>query len=187
MLGIAAAALAIMLPLFLHSRDVPESPPRVVPSVDLSRFAGRWYEVARLPNPFQEDCAGEVSVDYTRRENGDLQVVNRCRTKSGEMEEVQGVARPADPQGPKSKLKVRFAPSFLSFLPFVWGDYWILDLAPDYSYAVVGGPQRKHLWILSRTPAMDADVYEKIVDRLAKEGYQVSRLIQTDHTLGVER
>jgi apolipoprotein D and lipocalin family protein len=95
------------------------------------------------------------------------------------MTEVEGRAKRASKDGPNTKLKVRFAPAFLSFLPFVWGDYWIIALAPDYSYAVVGGPSRKYLWILSRTPPMDETTFQDVLDQVKQKGYDLTGLIRT--------
>ncbi len=151
---------------------------KVVPSVDLQKYAGTWYEIARYPNKFQNDCAGDVTATYTVDEDG-IEVVNRCRKQSGEVMEAKGRARRASENGPNSKLKVRFAPAFLSFLPFVWGDYWIIDLAPDYSYAVIGDPGRKYLWILSRTKKLDDVVFAAILERIKLNGYDTTKLMIT--------
>jgi len=150
-----------------------------VPTLDLRRYAGLWYEIARLPFPYQEKCAHSVVVRYTVREDGRLGVVNECVQKDGRVSRASGVARLADPKGPPSKLKVRFAPAFLSFLSAVWGDYWVIDLAPDYSYAVVGEPKRRYLWILSRSPRMPEPVYAEVLERAARL-YDVSRILRTE-------
>lgn len=152
---------------------------RVVPSVDLPRYAGLWYEVARLPNRFEEKCAGDVTAEYTLKGTDRFKVVNRCRKHDGKMTEAVGEAKLADGEGPNSRLKVRFAPAFLSFLPFVWGDYQIIELAPDYSYAVVGDPGRKYLWLLSRNPSMDEATYLRLTEAARSQGFDVSRLIRT--------
>ena len=157
-------------------------PLRVVPSVDLERYAGTWYEIARLPNRFQKKCAGDVAATYTVRSDGGLDVLNRCRKADGQLTEAKGRARVADKRGPNSKLKVRFAPAFLSLLPFVWGDYQVIDLAPDYSYALVGEPGRKYLWVLSRTPRMDEETYARALARGAAEGFDVSKLVRTEQS-----
>lgn len=154
----------------------------VVPSVDLSRYTGKWYEIARLPNRFQNNCAGQVTANYSLLGGGQLKVVNECRQVSGQTESAEGKARLASRSGPNSKLKVRFAPSWLSWLPAVWGDYWIIDLAPDYSYSVVGTPDRKYLWILSRTPQMDEAIYQRIIEQTAAKGFDVSRLVKTSQS-----
>ena len=151
----------------------------VVPSVDLSRYTGKWYEIARLPNRFQNKCVGEVMADYALHTGGQLKVVNQCRQKNGQMERAEGQARLAGRSGPNSKLEVRFAPAWLSWLPAVWGDYWIIDLASDYHYSVVGTPDRKYLWILSRTPQMDVALYQRIIEQTAAKGFDVARLVKT--------
>lgn len=154
----------------------------VVDSIDLRRYAGTWYEIARLPNRFQGKCLGNVTATYTLLEDGDIMVVNRCLGENGEYTEAEGLARRANSEGSNAKLKVRFAPSFLSFLPFVWGDYWVIDLAPDYSYAVVGEPNREYLWILSRTPTMDENILSEVLRRVSAQGYDLSRLMRTKQT-----
>jgi apolipoprotein D and lipocalin family protein len=152
---------------------------QAVTSVDLERYMGVWYEIARLPNPFQDDCAGEVTATYTLLGENEIQVVNRCRGEEGKVNEVEGRARRASPAGPAAKLEVRFAPAFLSFLPFVWGKYWIIDLDKDYRYAVVGEPDREFLWILSRTPDLPDATMQEILARVRAQGYDLSGLIRT--------
>ncbi|HUN65490.1 MAG TPA: lipocalin family protein [Bacteroidota bacterium] len=162
-----------------RSQDRTKKPLDAVPSVDLSKYAGTWYEIARLPNRFQEKCASDVTASYTLLDNGEIRVVNRCRTYDGDTTEAEGLARRADGDEPASKLKVRFAPGILAFLPFVWGDYWIIDLATDYSYAVIGEPNREYLWILSRTPQMEDTTYHAIAGRLREQGYDPAKLVRT--------
>ena len=147
--------------------------------VDLDRYAGRWYEIARLPNRYQEKCTGDVQATYALRPDGRVSVVNECRTKDGGTTRAEGIARRADPKGPASRLKVRFAPALLSFLPFVWGDYWILELDREYRHAVVGDPSRKYLWILGREPAMDDATYRGLVAAAEKAGFDTARLVRT--------
>jgi apolipoprotein D and lipocalin family protein len=170
-----AASLASLGPLALaeEARMTP------VPTLDLQRYAGVWYEIARLPFPFQEKCVHSVVARYAVRDDGRLDVVNECVQEDGRTSRASGVARLADPKGPPSQLKVRFAPAFLSFLSIVWGDYWVIDLAPDYSYAVVGEPKRRYLWILSRTPRMPEPLYAEILGRAARF-YDVSRIVRTE-------
>jgi len=172
--------LAILL-IFAFSGIIPgqSKEPRVVPSVDLQRYQGKWYEIARFPNRFQQQCVGNVAATYTLRKDGKITVINECKLKDGATDRAEGIARLADPKGPNSKLKVRFAPSFLSFLPFVWGDYWILDLAPDYSHVMVGDPGRKYFWILSRTPQIPETTYKQLVEKARAQGFAVDRLVRT--------
>lgn len=153
-------------------------PPATVPKVDLDRYAGRWFEIARFPNRFQKKCVGDVSAEYVRRPDGRIDVINRCRLADGTTDRAKGIARVVSTDGSNSKLKVRFAPAWLSFLP-VWGDYWVLDLADDYSYAVVGDGARDYLWVLARSPRLSDEVYRDITARVAAKGFDVSRLEKT--------
>lgn len=173
--------LLIVLPLLSYAsgKDTSGNRLRVVPTVDLSRYVGTWYEIARLPNRFQNDCAGNVTATYSLLDDGEMKVVNRCVKEDGDTTVAEGRARRASDDEPTSKLKVRFAPAVLSFLPFVWGDYWIIDLAPDYSYAVVGEPKREYLWVLSRTPSMEEKAFQEILQRVVQQGYDLSKLIRT--------
>jgi apolipoprotein D and lipocalin family protein len=152
---------------------------RVVPEVDLARYAGQWYETARFPNRFQKRCAGDVTAQYTLQPSGKISVLNRCRLESGKQIQAEGVARVAAKGQPNSILKVRFAPAFLSFIPQVWGDYQIIALSPDYTYALVGDPDREYLWILSRSPQMDDPTYNRLVEEARAQGFDVGRLQKT--------
>jgi len=149
-----------------------------VERVDLDRYGGVWYEIARLPNRFQADCARDVMATYSRRSPTVINVVNSCRRADGEESRVEGIARIRD-LNTNAKLEVRFAPLSLSWLPFVWDDYWILDVAPDYSHALVGEPSRDYLWILSRAPLLDTSIYERLVAKAAAQGYDTSKLKRT--------
>ncbi len=144
----------------------------VVDSVDLERYLGRWYEIASYPAWFQRNCTA-TTADYSLREDGLIEVVNSCRKGSldGKLKRAKGRAKVVDTET-NSKLKVSF------FGPF-WGPYWIIDLDPDYQWAVVGGPSRKYLWILSRTPQMDQETYDAIVARLPAKGYDPAGLNRT--------
>jgi len=171
--------LAVLLSAQLPPQGPDTAPLQVVPSVDLVRYCGTWYEIARLPNQFQKECVSNVTATYTLLEDGTVSVVNRCRKANGEISEAEGKARRKSDAEPSSKLEVRFAPAFLSIFPFVWGNYWIIDLAPDYSYAVIGEPSRDYLWVLSRTPSLGSDVYRTILERIREQGYDPSALVMT--------
>ncbi len=163
MLMMTAPALMLIAGCGLFSAPLP-----VVDSVDLSRYAGRWYEIARYPNGFERGCAG-VTADYTLRDDGRVRVVNTCFEGSldGPMRTISGTARAVDDTG--AKLKVTF------FWPFE-GDYWILELDEEYEYALVGEPSRTFLWILSRTPTLDEAVYDELTAKLPALGYDADRL-----------
>jgi apolipoprotein D and lipocalin family protein len=143
-----------------------------VSSVDLTRYAGTWYEIAHYPHRFQKGCVATTAT-YTLRSDGDVDVLNECRlnTLDGERSSAKGKAKVVDSMT-NAKLKVTF------FWPF-YGDYWIIDLDEHYTYAVVGHPSRDYLWILSRSPRMDDSVYEQILQRLRKQSYDTGKLLKT--------
>ena len=152
-------------------------PLQTVAHVDLSRYLGTWYEIANFPQSFQRGCTATTAT-YTLRADGDIDVLNRCRKGSldGEEKSALGRARVVD-RATNAKLEVSF------FRPF-WGDYWIIDLSDDYSYAVVGHPGRDYLWILARTPTMAEATYQSLVTRLQAQGYETSRLVRTLQVAG---
>ena len=149
-----------------------EPPLAVVSHVDVSRYLGKWYEIARYPHSFEENCYA-VTADYKLLDDGSIRVTNRCREGGldGKLKEAVGKAYIADSQT-NAKLEVTF------FWPF-YGDYWIIDLAEDYQYAVVSEPDRQYLWILSRTPTMDTPLYEQLTAKLKNNGYDLSLLTKT--------
>jgi len=158
------------------------APPKTVPDLDLARYEGRWYEVARKPNRFQKACASDVLVQYTRLADGRIEVFNQCSEADGDLRSVTGVARRPAPEEHPARLEVRFAPAFLSFLPMVWADYWVIDLDPEYRWAVVGGPERKYFWVLSRTPDLPTEVLNGILERAKGQGYELSDLLRSKHS-----
>jgi apolipoprotein D and lipocalin family protein len=146
-----------------------------IQALDVPRYMGRWYEVAKYPNRFQAKCVGDTSADYSLLSDGSLRVVNRCRQANGEMDEAVGTARQVG--GPTSpKLEVRFAPWWLGWLPAVWGNYWVIDLDPDYRLAAVSEPRREYLWVLSRTPAVEPAAYQALLGRLRAQGFDLEKL-----------
>jgi len=149
-------------------------PLETVAHVDLARYVGTWYEIASFPQSFQRGCVATTAT-YAIRGDGDIDVLNRCRkdTLGGPEKSALGRARVMD-GATNAKLEVSF------FRPF-WGDYWIVDLGPDYDYAVVGHPGRDYLWILSRARTMPEAIYEGILARLKAQGYDTSRLMRTLH------
>jgi apolipoprotein D and lipocalin family protein len=153
-------------------------PLATVPKVDLDRYLGRWHELARTPNWFQRSCASDVTADYARRPDGTVSVVNSCRRADGSVDRSEGTARIVDP-ATNAKLEVAFAPESLRWIPAVWGNYWVIDLAPDYRYAIVGEPSRAYLWVLSRTTALDDATWKSIDARIAAAGYDRTKLTRT--------
>ncbi len=144
--------------------------PRVtaVNYVDLERYAGRWYEIAKIPNRFQKRCARGTSAEYTLSEDGRITVLNRCFKEDGSQDRVKGVAKVVD-SATDAKLKVSFV-SFLGWRPF-WGDYWVIGLDAEYRWAVVGTPDRKYGWILARTPTLSAEALDRVFAIVEANGY----------------
>ncbi len=147
-----------------------ESQLTTVQHMDLARYLGRWYEIARYPNRFEKQCDRDVSATYALRDDGKIGVQNACVKRDGGLDQSKGWAKIVDTRT-NAKLKVTF------FWPF-FGDYWVLELGHDYEYVVVGEPSRKYLWILSRTPTMSDARYREITGRLSAKGYDASKLMR---------
>ena len=150
---------------------------QTVTSVDLSRYVGTWYEIARLPMWFQRHCVDSKAI-YSSRPDGLVGVHNECVTESGGVEQAEGVATVVDPKT-NARLTVAFDNWFARlFGSSREGNYWILDLDPEYRTAMVGTPDRRYLWILSRTPQLEDSTYQRLVERARQLGYPVSDLIK---------
>jgi len=142
---------------------------QTVPYVDLEKYAGKWYEIASFPQRFQKGCHC-TTAEYTLTDKGYVIVENKCNKDSinGKPTYIKGKAFVVENSG-NAKLLVQF------FWPFK-GKYWIIELAEDYSYAVVGHPNKKYLWILSRTPTMNDNTYQQIVSRINEKGFDISKI-----------
>ncbi|UCH70569.1 MAG: lipocalin family protein [Candidatus Bathyarchaeota archaeon] len=143
----------------------------VVSHVELEKYLGKWYEIAHLPARFQQGCT-DTTATYTLSKEGSITVLNEC-VRNGKLKQAKGKAKVVDKKS-GAKLKVTF------FWPF-YGDYWIIDLGKDYDYAVVGTPNRKYLWILSRTPQMDDKLFFQLTESAKTKGFDVNKLIKTSH------
>lgn len=170
--------IGIGLPLLAGLKATAGAPePSTAINLDLPRYTGRWFEIARLPLRSEAQCDSDVSATYLLQDDG-IAVINQCLHQDGSAAVVQGEARMTDPDDP-AKLEVSFAPEWLRWLPFVWADYWILYVDTDYQSALVGTPDRKHLWLLSRTPVLGGEQYQRLVDHARLKGYDPSRLMLT--------
>jgi apolipoprotein D and lipocalin family protein len=149
-------------------------PNQPVSTLDLDRYAGQWHEIAHLPMFFQRKCLGAVTASYTPMPDGTIHVHNSCLTSRG-TQTVNGVAKTVN--GQPSAFEVRFAPAWLGWLPQAWAEYWVIDVAPDYQWAVIGSPSRKYLWILARRPDMPRALFESLRDRARRRGYAVEKLV----------
>ena len=172
----ASVFVSVLILLGISARpgnsSAGKAPLQTVGTVDLNRYMGDWYEIARTPN--RSNCVSDASAHYQLMADGKVSIRNECRTSSGKTEIAKGKGSIADKDS-KAKLRVSFS------WPFS-GDYWIIDLDKDYRYAVVGEPDRKNLWVLSRTPSLDQRTYDAILKRIQAQGYEISRVQKTTQT-----
>lgn len=193
LLALASLALTCALPGLSLAADsstgaaAAKTTLPVVAHLDLQRYSGTWHEIARLPNSFQKKCVGgDVSAQYTPLPSGEISVVNRCRTADGSITQAEGRARKVPPKEGEApdvgRLEVRFAPAWLSWLPLVWGDYWVMDIADDYSTVLVGTPDRQYLWLLSRQPTLAAADVQRWLGKAAAQGFDAQAVTFTAAT-----
>jgi apolipoprotein D and lipocalin family protein len=158
---------------------------KTIPSLDVPRYLGTWYEIAKFPNWFQKKCVSNTQAIYTLRSDGNLKVLNSCNTADG-VTQAEGTARQIGPKD-SPKLEVRFAPAWLSFLPGVWGDYWVIDLDPQYQVAAVSDSKREYLWVLSRTPKLDKSTYDDLLARLQAQQFDINKLELTEQWSSIQK
>ncbi len=170
LLGITLAFLHIQV-----QAQTSDAPVKTIASLDVPRYLGTWYEIAKFPNWFQRKCASNTKAVYSIKPDGNLRVLNSCKQADGEVSEAEGAARQIGAKD-SPKLEVRFAPAWLSFLPMVWGNYWVIDLDSQYQLAAVSDPRREYLWILSRMPQLDPKAYEELLGRLQAQQFDVRKL-----------
>ena len=143
-----------------------------IAALDVPRYMGTWFEIAKYPNSFQKKCVRNTRADYQAQPDGSVQVLNRCVTADGQTTEALGAARQVGAAN-SPKLQVRFAPAWLSFLPMVWGDYWVIDLDPQYQLVAVSEPKREYLWVLSRSPKVESAAYQALRTPVGEQGVYV--------------
>lgn len=179
--SMAALLLGLGLPAAIAGRGgacaSERDAPRTATGFDLDRYLGHWHEIARMPLAAEDHCAGDVSATYSR-EGTKLRVQNRCLRDDGSEDVAEGMAVAADPTD-DARLKLCFAPAWLRWLPMVWADYWVLHVDADYRCALVGTPDRRHLWLLSRTPALAAADLQRLLDEARLRGYDTALLVST--------
>jgi apolipoprotein D and lipocalin family protein len=178
-----AASLALASFHTLHASAQTAAAPAALPpvstiaSLDVPRYMGTWYEIAKFPNRFQAKCVANTRAQYLAQTDGSLQVLNSCITADGTIDAL-GLAKQVG-AATSPKLQVRFAPAWLSWLPQVWGDYWVIDLDADYQLAAVSDAKREYLWVLSRTPQVNAKAYDALIQRLKAQHFDVQKLERT--------
>ena len=175
--GSVLLGVALLAPIAARAAD----PLPTVDRVDHVRYAGTWYEIARLPNEQQAGCAGDVTTTFTLRGMRMYDLMTRCRHVDGSESSDAGIARIQDTTT-NAKMEWRFLPLAVAWWPFAWSDYWIIDLAPDYGYAMAATPSRQGLWILARKPELDAATYQRLVAKARGLGFDTSKLVRTRHS-----
>jgi apolipoprotein D and lipocalin family protein len=178
----SSAVLAFGLPLLQaalarhEGHKAPKGPPvQAVGPLDLERYAGTWFEVARLPAPFEAVCKGQPTATYTPQPDGTLSVVNRCHVPGGHEASSEGIALVVPGSG-GSKLEVSLFPRWLHWLPFAWADYWVIAIDTDYRCALVGDPRRRFLWVLSRTPELAQEDFDELLAIAQQQGFDLEKL-----------
>ncbi len=151
-----------------------------VPSLDLSRYLGRWYEICRLPLKYEDETATDITATYALNASGAVRVDNRSFDENDEPSQAIGEATPVDEAN--SRLKVTFLPEFIRWIPFTSGDYWVLKIDPEYQTALVGTPDRNNLWLLSRQPDLPEATREQYMSEARRQGFDLSGLITPHHT-----
>jgi apolipoprotein D and lipocalin family protein len=170
---LAAVAAALALAGCAGVSQAPTAPLPTVASVDLARYVGTWYEIASLPNRFQAQCVADTQARY-RQDGAQIEVRNRCRKADGSVDAITGVAKVLPDSG-NAKLRVSF------FRPF-YGDYWVLALAADYRWVLIGEPGRQFGWVLSRTPVLPAADLETALARAEALGFDRAAFHRTPQT-----
>jgi apolipoprotein D and lipocalin family protein len=180
MVLVLAALPLTSLKLAAQTTATPQALPVVatIASLDVPRYMGTWYEIAKFPNRFQAKCVANTRARYLAQTDGSVQVLNSCTTADGSVIDALGLAKQVG-AATSPKLQVRFAPAWLSWLPMVWGDYWVIDLDADYQLAAVSDAKRDYLWVLSRTPQVNAKAYDALLDRLKAQHFDVKKLEPT--------
>ncbi|MGY0504027.1 lipocalin family protein [Luteimonas sp. e5] len=154
----------------------PSSEPATVEHVDLQRYLGTWYEIARKPIRHEDRDARDLTATYELKDNGKIRVLNRCLNEDGEYEDAEGEATALDASN--ARLSVSFMPKGLRWVPFTQGDYWVLGLDPGYNVALVGTPDRKYLWLLARDAQLDEASIQHWLGIAQSEGYDISDVIR---------
>ena len=163
--------IILFLAVFFTACSTPKAPLPTVEKVNIDKYLGTWYEIARYEHFFERGCS-DISATYSLKQSGEIDVLNRC-TKDGKLSEAKGIAYATNETN--AKLKVSF------FRPF-YGDYWVLMLDDAYQYAVIGEPTREYFWILSRTKTLDEEIKKKILLEMPKLGYEEEKLIWPKHS-----
>lgn len=184
--SLATALLASAAQATDQPPAAPAQPLQALASLDIPAYMGTWYQVAWFPNRFQKQCVSDTQAIYRQRDDGRVDVLNRCRLADGRFDDADGIARPAGATLDgntlrPAQLEVSFLPALLRWIP-AWGRYWVVALADDGRWAVVSEPQRQYLWVLARAPRLTADDEATIRSLLTRQGFDLARWQAHPHT-----
>lgn len=182
-LVLALIASVLVTNISIASSEIEKAPVKTVARVDLQQYMGKWYEIASIPQFFQRKCVANTSAEYSFAEENLVRVYNSCETKTGERTFAEGRAKVIDTQS-NSKLKVTFV-KFFDWIFSFGGNYWILDLGENYSYAVIGDPSRSYSWILSRNPWLSTEQLTAAAKVLQEQGYDTCLLLTSVQSGGM--
>ncbi|MCI7551985.1 MAG: lipocalin family protein [Actinomycetaceae bacterium] len=150
-----------------------------VKTLDLERYLGLWYEIARLPLKWEDANATNVTAHYSLKDDGKIRVDNRSFDAEGKPDQAIAEATPVD--GEPGQLTVNFLPKYIRWIPFTSGDYWVLKIDPDYQVALVGTPDHENLWVLAREPKISESTLTEYLTEAEVQGFDLSKLIRPVH------
>jgi apolipoprotein D and lipocalin family protein len=175
---VALAALCAALP------NAQASDVKTVERVDLDRYQGKWHEIAAIPQFFQRKCVRDTVAEYSKLDSGEIKVENTCTREDGGREKAEGRARLYD-SADTAKLTVTFLKLFGDYRYWAGGDYWVIELDPNYQWVIVGHPSRKYGWVLSRTPSLPVATLAEIIGRIKAQGYDACEFQVTPQSSGL--
>ena len=150
---------------------------KTVENLNIGKYLGVWHQIALIPNYFQKDCVDETQAEYEVLSDDSITILNSCLSVDGKRLVAAGIGRATGEPRNFARLKVSFAPKWLAWIPFVWGDYWILSIDDQYNSVLIGSPDRKYLWILSRQKFIQKESFANYLEKAKKNGFDTSLLV----------
>ena len=169
--------LSVLCLFFIAQKSIAQGEPETVVGFSLARYMGTWHQIAFIPNRFQDFCVSEPSAVYSLLTDARMSIINSCRDRDGVLRRAKGQGRLNKKYSDPARLEVRFAPAWLGFLAAVWGDYWVLEIDPDYSVVLVGSPDRKYLWVLARDKSISNELYNNLLRIAQKKGFNPELMV----------
>ena len=159
----------------VYGHSLPEI--ETVENLNIGKYLGVWHQIALIPNYFQKDCVDDTQAEYEVLSDDSITILNSCLSLDGERLLAAGIGRASGEPLNFARLKVSFAPKWLAWIPFVWGDYWILSIDDEYNSVLIGSPDRRYLWILSRQKFIQKEIFADYLEKAKKNEFDTSLLI----------